>query len=131
MKMADYKLLQNGWIQRNADGASIPPDDGNVDYTTYKEWLNAGNTPDPEDPPPAPSTAIVPRDWLNRLSVDKQNAIAAAGNSNPQIQTWLLKAAGSSTGINVYSQETIDGVTALVTAGVITDADKAILLSPT
>lgn len=68
--------------------------------------------------------------WLERLSPAKQLAISAAGISNPQINLWLLKAAGAQAGIDVTLQETKDGVAALVSAGVLTTADQAILLSP-
>tara|TARA_B100000131_G_C17725750_1_gene454728 strand:+ start:389 stop:553 length:165 start_codon:yes stop_codon:yes gene_type:complete len=33
-------------IQRIADNATIPIDDGNKDYIEYKAWLDAGNTPE-------------------------------------------------------------------------------------
>jgi len=32
-------------IRRISDQASIPFDEGNLDYVLYKEWLDAGNTP--------------------------------------------------------------------------------------
>ena len=56
--MADYQLfakqLVNGSLVQNAvirksDNAQIPYDDNNTDYIEYKEWLDAGNTPDPAD----------------------------------------------------------------------------------
>ncbi len=51
--MADYKKLEfkgddTKTVLRTSDGATIPlTDDGNMDYIEYKEWLAAGNTPDP------------------------------------------------------------------------------------
>jgi hypothetical protein len=36
-------------ILRKEDGASIPFDDDNKDYIFYKEWLDAGNTPEAAD----------------------------------------------------------------------------------
>lgn len=45
--MADYKLAENGVI-RNSDGAFIPNAPGNRDWQAYQDWLNAGNTPDPQ-----------------------------------------------------------------------------------
>ena len=54
-----YKLLKeyygNGTsvvmpvVIRKSDNAQIPYDDNNTDYIEYKEWLDAGNTPDPAD----------------------------------------------------------------------------------
>lgn len=51
--MADYKLGRNAII-RNTDNAVIPYALGNKDYADYLKWLDAGNTPDPQDPDPAP-----------------------------------------------------------------------------
>ena len=58
-KTMTYKLLKeyygNGTsvvmpvVIRKSDNAQIPYDDNNVDYMEYKEWLDAGNTPDPAD----------------------------------------------------------------------------------
>jgi hypothetical protein len=48
-----YKLLKQG-VKRIADGACIPPSDGNMDWREYQKWLALGNTPDPQDPDPAP-----------------------------------------------------------------------------
>ena len=36
-------------IQRVADLATIPFDEGNKDYQEYKAWLDAGNTPEAAD----------------------------------------------------------------------------------
>ncbi len=51
--MAAYKLTENGVI-RARDGANIPDDSDNRDYSDYQDWLAEGNTPDPTDPPPTP-----------------------------------------------------------------------------
>jgi hypothetical protein len=77
-------------------------------------------------PLPIPPT---PREWLERLSQQKQSAIAAGGIANASILLWLLKASGSTT-IDVTLQETKDGVAALVTAGILTTDDQTILLTP-
>lgn len=79
--------------------------------------------------PPSPAIQPNPRQWLERLTADKQAAIAAAGVGNAAILLWLLKAAGSPA-IDVTSADTIAGVGALVTAGIITTADQSILLEP-
>ena len=49
--MAEYKLTNAAMILRTSDGASIPPDPANTDYAAYLAWVEAGNTPDPVDPP--------------------------------------------------------------------------------
>ena len=47
-----YKKGLNGTITRISDGAHVPPDPRNSDYTAYKEWVDEGNTPEDADPPP-------------------------------------------------------------------------------
>lgn len=47
-----YKRSINSII-RVSDGASIPPDPENVDYQAVLEFIAAGNTPAPADPPTA------------------------------------------------------------------------------
>lgn len=70
-----------------------------------------------------------PREWLERLSTDKQAAISTAAIGNGTILLWLLKAAGTPA-IDVTSAETIAGVGALVAAGILTQDDQAVLLAP-
>ena len=58
-KTMTYKLLKEYFadgtsvvrpvVIRKSDNAQIPYDDNNIDYIEYKEWLDAGNTPDPAD----------------------------------------------------------------------------------
>ena len=58
-KTMTYKLLKEYYgdgtsvvrpvVIRKSDNAQIPYDDNNIDYIEYKEWLDAGNTPDPAD----------------------------------------------------------------------------------
>lgn len=43
-----YKLIGTNSVKRLADGACIPFADGNRDYEEYKQWLEDGNTPEPE-----------------------------------------------------------------------------------
>ena len=46
-----YTLTANPKIViRDADGAFIPADEGNLDYVDYLSWLDAGNTPNPAPP---------------------------------------------------------------------------------
>ena len=58
-KTMTYKLLKEYYgdgtsvvipvVIRKSDNAQIPYDDNNIDYIEYKEWLDAGNTPDSAD----------------------------------------------------------------------------------
>jgi hypothetical protein len=77
-------------------------------------------------PGPFPPT---PRDWLERLWPNKQAAVAPGAAANAQILLRLLKASGSTT-IDITLQETKDGVAALVSAGILTADDQAVLLAP-
>ena len=56
-----YQLTTSTTILRIADGACIPADPANRDYAEYQQWLAAGNTPLPADPPPAPDIAALRR----------------------------------------------------------------------
>jgi hypothetical protein len=63
-----YKLIKSpsGFIQnlvQRQDGALIPSDPANTDYTTYLAWLEAGNTPDPA-PIPVPPVPLTPAEKL-------------------------------------------------------------------
>lgn len=50
-----YQIIKDSnSIKRIADGAFIPADPANMDYTAYLAWVDAGNTPEPAPPPPPP-----------------------------------------------------------------------------
>jgi hypothetical protein len=46
-----YTHLQDGWIKRDSDGAQIPPDESNSEYTEYLAWAEAGGVTNPYIPP--------------------------------------------------------------------------------
>lgn len=46
-----YKLTDGKAIIRVLDGAYIPADENNSDYSDYLKWLKAGNMPEPNDDP--------------------------------------------------------------------------------
>jgi len=58
-----YQLTTGDTILRISDGAFIPQDSANTDYTTYLEWVAAGNEPDPA-PVPAPAPVLTPAEKL-------------------------------------------------------------------
>lgn len=50
---AEYAWGFNNWvIIRAEDGATIPLDEGNVDYQAYLAWVDAGGVADPYVAPP-------------------------------------------------------------------------------
>lgn len=49
-----YKLTNNTSIIRTTDGACIPSDTANSDYTEYLEWAKT-NAAQPADPAPVPT----------------------------------------------------------------------------
>lgn len=126
--MAIYKLTSYG-VFRTTDGANIPDHTDNIDWQAYQAWIAVGNTADPADTPPSIVQMPTPREWLERLPIEKQLAIIQAGQSNAQIQLWLMKASGT-TAIDVTLQETIDGIGALVQAGILTTDEQATMLAP-
>lgn len=73
-----YKLQDNGYVMRLADGAWIPPVAENADYREYLAWVAAGNTPQPVDPPPVQTK----RFNLSQLTGDELTALKAMLVSN-------------------------------------------------
>lgn len=77
--------------------------------------------------PPAPAT-IDPLSFINRLTPEEQAAITSAGQSNVQVQLWLMKLA-SAQQVNVTDPLTIGGVNAMVAAGLLTAPRAAQILN--
>lgn len=65
-----YKLTSGAAIIRLSDGASIPADEGNLDYQRYLSWVDQGNDPLPVDPPPTPTKNELLNDALKRYNAD-------------------------------------------------------------
>jgi hypothetical protein len=107
-------------MMKLVDGELVPLTDAEIAQRKADE---AATSVAPK--PPMPS----PREWLERLAPATQQAVSQAALANPAILLWLLKASGSSQ-IDVTLPETVNGVGALVTAGVLTAADQATLLAP-
>lgn len=102
-----YKLTNSTSILRN-DGACIPADPANTDYSAYLAWIAEGNTPDSVDPVPQPSAleqiraleaqyadaqARLSRQSLLVLALDRAcNDPAAAGLPRDDVHAYLLTA---------------------------------------
>ena len=55
-----YKKSSHGYIIRQADSAYVPLTPENRDYQEYLSWIDAGNTPEPADPPVDGVPAFLP-----------------------------------------------------------------------
>jgi len=66
-----YQLSETSSICRLADGASIPADKSNSDYTIYLQWLEDGNIP-------FPNPDVQPYTWEQALS--KRDAALTASD---------------------------------------------------
>ena len=53
--MENYKLTDTDTIIRISDGANIPTDLDNMDYSAFKDWEAEGNTPEAADAAPEPT----------------------------------------------------------------------------
>lgn len=54
--MAKYKLTPGGGVSEPAMKRAIPDDPKNRHWREYQAWLAEGNTPDPADVPPPPTS---------------------------------------------------------------------------
>jgi len=72
-----YTLTSKNFVIRDADSASIPPDEVNTDYQAYLAWVAEGNTPNPYVPPPEPAP------------LTPQEKLAAAGLTVPELKALL------------------------------------------
>ena len=66
-----YQLTTSDCILRLSDGASIPADESNSDYTIYLQWLEDGNIP-------LPNPDVQPYTWEQALS--KRDAALTASD---------------------------------------------------
>lgn len=89
------KLAGSDSILRLSDGAIIPADTSNTDYSAYMKWMEAGYAPEPSDPLPNPRRAeIVLR--LSQIDSEKirpasEVAIAlATGSDVPEFSKTKL-----------------------------------------
>ena len=83
-----YQLTNTTAIIRTRDGAYIPADEANTDYSEYLEWLKAGNTPEAAKPAPGPDIEALRR-AAYQLEADPLFFKAQRGESTEQV--WLDK----------------------------------------
>lgn len=53
MNILSCKEIEGGWLVNG--NMSVPNDPANMDCRAVQEWIAEGNTPEPPDPPPAPT----------------------------------------------------------------------------
>lgn len=82
--MSAYQLTADG-VRRLADGAIIPPDEGNRDWREYQDWVAEGSQPEPAPVQPVIIPSVVPAgDFVVALHQlgwidDVKAAVAQAG----------------------------------------------------
>ena len=84
-----YRLTkENKSVIRLLDNASIPFDTENTDYQAYQNWLNAGNTPTPADPPTLDeenAPVIAKLTEIDQKSIRALREYVAAKTDAPQV----------------------------------------------
>ena len=81
----------------------------------------------PAPPPPSPIREVTARSFMRRISGEKQLAITEAARTSAAVDLWLRKALAGP--VDLDHPETAEGIDDLVSAGLLTAADKAILLA--
>jgi hypothetical protein len=71
---------------------------------------------------------ITPRQFMDRLPMERQAAITASAMASPQILLWLIRLTGA-TEVDLDNAETLEGVQALAFAEIITEAEALALLA--
>lgn len=122
----------------SAAGAYVQSDDA-----AYKAWLAAGGLPSRiasaaeldevlnghgiDGPTAKAPRLIVLRDFMDRLTAEKQAAVFAASLTDPNVARLVARA--SSAPFNLESAETAAGIDYLIGQGLLDAADKTVLLA--
>ena len=124
-------IFNSAPIIRDSDGAHIPSDPGNLDYQAYLAWVAQGNTATSYIPPAPPTqTVIASEDFINRFNPTEEQAIMTAAQSSWQVNLWITKMTAAPS-VDVTNPITINGMAALVVAGLITSARSTQVLNLT
>jgi hypothetical protein len=79
--------------------------------------------------PAAPPTVLTFNQLISRFTPQEQGALGAAALANPQILMWMTMGAAANT-VDLLSAQTDAGMVVLETAGVLTSARCAVILTP-
>nr|WP_314074416.1 hypothetical protein [uncultured Roseococcus sp.] len=125
-----YRLTAGVAVIRAADGVSISPDPDSRHWAEYEAWLAEGGEPLPApELPPVPPRVLTPREFIDRLPMPRQLEITTAAMQSPPAFLWLIRLS-SAKEVDVTFPETIEGVQALHSAGLITAQEAEDLLAP-
>lgn len=117
-------------IQRNGMPYHVTTDDAlYAEVAAAAEGVDLPPEPVPEPvAPPPPSRIITPRQFMDRLPMERQAAITAAAMQSPQILLWLIRLTGALQ-VDLDDPETLEGVQALHFAEIITETEAEALLA--
>lgn len=135
--------LSTGIVYRDYDGVQVAPANSEDDpnYVEYIRWITAGNHPKEITVPVSQGRKITKLAFRNRFTTTEKITLELASLDDPtatalerQQKAGLrvyLKDLDNATYIDLERQETISGVFALVSLGLLTnDRANAILLDP-
>jgi hypothetical protein len=123
--VAAYQLTNSTIVIREADGAFIPNDPGNVDWIAYQAWLKAGNKPDPATATPTITPTITFLQFIALFTAAEQAALV--NSADTQVKIFILMATGSG-GVQLNDARVIFGVNYAASKGLITITRAAQIL---
>lgn len=71
--MENYKIVEGGGVIRLSDNAYIPPDDGNIDWKAYQDWLAAGGVAVPSI---GTRDEVIAKQWSKIKSIRDQRTVS-------------------------------------------------------
>lgn len=110
MAESPYKLLTNGSFVRVSDGAIIPADPANNDYTIALAWAKSNKITTPSDTPNLEEIKARHIDAIVAIANRYLDAIVA-GRSSAETLMWSPKAQESEKLLEAIAQSTVDAKT--------------------
>lgn len=122
-----YQLTTGTSIIRLSDGATIPDNPGNRDYSEYLAWLEAGKTPEPA-PAPSPSPPNYVTFWDALISSSVYNSIRSQSMASLPMNTLateFFSLIGDAKAGRPNEAAIRDNISSMFTTGTFTSADTA------